>query len=161
MACFSRAIEDAEASSTSVLRKAEFWRAHAKVAMSERQRAVLDRYLDGPAISGRVLTPSGQPVLARISVDEVKTHEQEQWTTRCRDGRFARARARTMRPAPPFSGAGLRAGRSRSGNGIRDHAMPAAGKAIVDPCGPGARRRFVCRSCFPIPWRSGRVADNA
>jgi Fic family protein len=30
-----------------VLRKAEFWRTHGKVAMSERQRAIINRYLDG------------------------------------------------------------------------------------------------------------------
>ena len=47
LACFSRAIEGAEASGVGVLRKAEFWRAQAAVPISERQRAVLNRYLDG------------------------------------------------------------------------------------------------------------------
>jgi Fic family protein len=47
LACFTRAIDGAEASSAGVLRKADFWRAHDKVAMSERQRAILNRALDG------------------------------------------------------------------------------------------------------------------
>ncbi len=51
---------------------------------------LFDRYLDGPTVSGRVLDAGGQPVSAQISIDEIKTHEGEQWFTRCRDGRFDR-----------------------------------------------------------------------
>ncbi len=47
LACFTRAIHGAEASSADVLRKAEFWRAHDRVALSDRQRMILNRYLDG------------------------------------------------------------------------------------------------------------------
>ena len=47
LACFTRAIDGAEASSAGVLRKAEFWRTHQTIAMSERQRSILNRYLDG------------------------------------------------------------------------------------------------------------------
>jgi Fic family protein len=47
LACFSRAIDGAEASSADVLRKAEFWRVHERVALSDRQRMILNRYLDG------------------------------------------------------------------------------------------------------------------
>jgi Fic family protein len=47
MARFTRSIDGAEASRAGVLRKAEFWRTHGKGAMSERQRAVLNRYLNG------------------------------------------------------------------------------------------------------------------
>ncbi|MEI9890426.1 MAG: Fic family protein [Caulobacteraceae bacterium] len=47
LACFTRAIDGAEASSADVLRKAEFWRAHERVALSDRQRMILNRYLDG------------------------------------------------------------------------------------------------------------------
>ena len=47
LACFTRAIDGAEASSADVLRKAEFWRAHERVALSDRQRMILHRYLDG------------------------------------------------------------------------------------------------------------------
>jgi Fic family protein len=47
LACFTRALAGAEASSAGVMRKAEFWRTHARIAMSERQRAILNRYLDG------------------------------------------------------------------------------------------------------------------
>jgi Fic family protein len=47
LACFTRAIDGAEASSADVLRKAEFWRAHERVALSGRQRLILNLYLDG------------------------------------------------------------------------------------------------------------------
>lgn len=51
---------------------------------------LLDRFLDGPAVSGRVVDRTGAPVTAAVSIDEIKTAEGEQWTTRCRDGRFDR-----------------------------------------------------------------------
>ena len=47
LACFTRAIDGAETSSADVLRKAEFWRVNGGVALSERQRLILNRYLDG------------------------------------------------------------------------------------------------------------------
>jgi len=47
LACFIRAIDGAEASSAGVLRKAEFWRVHEHVALSGRQRTIINRYLDG------------------------------------------------------------------------------------------------------------------
>lgn len=51
---------------------------------------LLDRYLDGPAVFGRVTDAAGNPAVAAISIDEIKTAEGETWTTRCRDGRFDR-----------------------------------------------------------------------
>jgi len=51
---------------------------------------LLDRYLDGPAVSGRVTDAAGNPAVAEVSIDEVKTAEAEAWSTRCRDGRFDR-----------------------------------------------------------------------
>jgi Fic family protein len=47
LACFTRAVTGAEAGGAGVLRKADFWRSHEGVALSERQRAILNRYLDG------------------------------------------------------------------------------------------------------------------
>jgi len=47
LACFTRAIDGAETSSAGVLRKAEFWRVHDGIVLSERQRLILNRYLDG------------------------------------------------------------------------------------------------------------------
>lgn len=47
LVCFTRAIGGAETASAAVLRKAEFWRTHGSVAMGERQRAILNRFLDG------------------------------------------------------------------------------------------------------------------
>jgi hypothetical protein len=71
------------------------------VATADERRAIvlsarplwmrlLSRFLDGPAISGRVLDAAGNPAAAAVSIDEVKTSEGETWTTRCRDGRFDR-----------------------------------------------------------------------
>ena len=45
--CFTRSVDVAAAGGEGVLRKAEFWRSHEKAALSERQRAILNRYLDG------------------------------------------------------------------------------------------------------------------
>jgi Fic family protein len=47
LACFTRAIDGAEASSADVLRKAEFWRVHERVPLSDRQRRILNHCLDG------------------------------------------------------------------------------------------------------------------
>jgi hypothetical protein len=51
---------------------------------------LMDRYLDGPAVAGRVLDGAGRPVVATVSIAEIRLHEGEQWRTRCRDGRFDR-----------------------------------------------------------------------
>jgi hypothetical protein len=51
---------------------------------------LLDRFLEGPSISGRVLDLEGRPVAAQVEVAEVQTHEGERWMTRCHDGRFDR-----------------------------------------------------------------------
>ncbi len=45
--CFSRAIDGAEATCADVLRKADFWRRHAREPFTKRQKAVLNRFLDG------------------------------------------------------------------------------------------------------------------
>jgi len=51
---------------------------------------LLDRFLDGPSLSGWVRDAAGQPVQATAMLAELATHEGEAWTTRCRDGRFDR-----------------------------------------------------------------------
>ena len=43
LACFTRAVSHAETSSSSVLRKAEFWIRHETVTLSERQRMILEQ----------------------------------------------------------------------------------------------------------------------
>lgn len=45
--CFTRAVDGADATCSQVLAKAGFWRKHEAVAFSERQKLVLNRYLDG------------------------------------------------------------------------------------------------------------------
>lgn len=47
LSCFSRAIDGAEAACANVLRKADFWQRYARQPFSERQKTVLNRYLDG------------------------------------------------------------------------------------------------------------------
>jgi hypothetical protein len=51
---------------------------------------LLDRYLNGPSLQGHVVDASGRPAVAEVTVAEVALHEQERWTSRCRDGRFDR-----------------------------------------------------------------------
>lgn len=45
--CFTRAVDGAEETCSQVLAKASFWQKHQAVAFSERQKLVLNRYLDG------------------------------------------------------------------------------------------------------------------
>lgn len=45
--CLSRAIDGAEAACAHVLRKADFWQRHANTPFTERQKKLLNRYLDG------------------------------------------------------------------------------------------------------------------
>lgn len=47
LGCFSRAVEGAQTASAHVLRKADFWTQHAHEDFNERQKLVLNRYLDG------------------------------------------------------------------------------------------------------------------
>jgi len=65
LGCFSRAIDSASAVTGSVLRKGDFWQRHAGVSFNERQKAVLNRYLDG--FEGK-LTAKKWAVLAKVSV---------------------------------------------------------------------------------------------
>jgi Fic family protein len=66
VACFGRAVEWAEEESRSVLRKAEFWRRVAEEPLSARQKAVLNRLLDG--FEGN-LTTRKWAALGKCSVD--------------------------------------------------------------------------------------------
>ncbi|MGE0152179.1 MAG: Fic family protein [Reyranellaceae bacterium] len=47
LGCFTRAVQDAQGGSSLVLRKAAFWRRHEGTPLNERQRAILNRCLDG------------------------------------------------------------------------------------------------------------------
>ncbi len=47
LACFARGVDGAEGTYGDVLRKAEFWRAAGTHSLNERQRFVLNRFLDG------------------------------------------------------------------------------------------------------------------
>lgn len=51
---------------------------------------LFDRFLDGPSVSGHVRDAAGKPVVATVMIAELTAHENEAWTTRCRDGRFDR-----------------------------------------------------------------------
>ena len=45
--CLSRALDRADETCAGTLRKADFWQRHAQVDLNQRQRVVLNRYLDG------------------------------------------------------------------------------------------------------------------
>ncbi len=47
LGCFSRAIDGADEACADVLRKADFWQRYAREPFSKRQKAVLNRFLDG------------------------------------------------------------------------------------------------------------------
>ncbi len=47
LGCFARAIDGAEETCAHVLRKADFWQRYANESFTERQKKVLNRYLDG------------------------------------------------------------------------------------------------------------------
>ena len=65
LACFSRAIEGAEAVTSRVLKKADFWQTQTPDPFSERQRKVLNRLFDG--LEGK-LTAKKWAALAKCSV---------------------------------------------------------------------------------------------
>ena len=65
LGCFSRAIDGAETASASVLKKADFWQRYAREPFNERQRAVLNRYMDG--FEGK-LTAKKWAVLTKVSI---------------------------------------------------------------------------------------------
>jgi Fic family protein len=65
LSCFSRAIDGVDATSGGVLRKADFWQRYAHETFNGRQKAVLNRYLDG--FEGK-LTAKKWAVLAKVSV---------------------------------------------------------------------------------------------
>ncbi|HWE99516.1 MAG TPA: Fic family protein [Caulobacteraceae bacterium] len=66
LACLDRAFEGAQVMLTAVLRKARFWEAHAHERFNDRQRAVLNRVLDG--FDGK-LTTSRWAALTKSSTD--------------------------------------------------------------------------------------------
>lgn len=66
LGCLDRAIDGAESVLSSVFRKVRFWEAHAAVPLNARQRAVLNRLLNG--LDGK-LTTSKWAKLAKCSQD--------------------------------------------------------------------------------------------
>jgi Fic family protein len=66
LACLGRAFEGAEATLTSVMSKARFWEQHRDASLNERQRAIINRLLNG--FEGK-LTSSKWALLAKCSQD--------------------------------------------------------------------------------------------
>jgi Fic family protein len=66
LGCLGRAIDGADAISVGVLRKARFWERHAGAALNDRQRAMLNRLLNG--FEGK-LTSSKWAKIAKCSPD--------------------------------------------------------------------------------------------
>jgi Fic family protein len=65
LGCFTRAVDSASAVTAGVLRKGDFWQRHAGVSFNDRQRTVLNRYLDG--FEGK-LTAKKWAVLTKVSI---------------------------------------------------------------------------------------------
>jgi Fic family protein len=63
--CFARALDMVESTCAGVMRKADFWQRHGRVALNDRQRKVLNRYLDG--FEGRI-TARKWAALAKCSL---------------------------------------------------------------------------------------------
>jgi Fic family protein len=74
LACLGRAFEGTENTLAAVLRKAQFWKKHARTSMNDRQRAVLNRLLDG--FEGK-LTTAKYAKLAKCSHDTALRDIQE------------------------------------------------------------------------------------
>lgn len=77
LGCFSRAVDGAEEICTKVLRKAKFWQAHASETFSDRQKKMLNKYLDGfegnlTAKKWAILTKSSVPTAQRDIKDLVE-----------------------------------------------------------------------------------------
>lgn len=66
LACLGRAFDGTETALAAVFRKARFWESHGRLAMNDRQRAMLNRLLDG--FSGN-LTTTKWATLAKCSHD--------------------------------------------------------------------------------------------
>jgi Fic family protein len=66
LACLDRALEGAETILSAVFAKARFWEAHSGIALNERQRAMINRLLDG--FEGK-LTSSKWATITKISQD--------------------------------------------------------------------------------------------
>ena len=66
LGCLGRAFDGTEVTLAGVLRKARFWESHANATINERQRAILNRLLDG--LTGK-LTTSKWAALAKSSHD--------------------------------------------------------------------------------------------
>jgi Fic family protein len=65
LGCFTRALRATETASATVMRKADFWQRYAREAFSDRQKTVLNRYLDG--FEGK-LTAKKWAALAKVSI---------------------------------------------------------------------------------------------
>ncbi|MBI4701061.1 MAG: hypothetical protein HY744_07875 [Deltaproteobacteria bacterium] len=107
---------------------------------------LLDRYLDGPSVYGELRDASGRPVVAEVSIAEIRTFAGESWTSRCRDGRFDRylpgPGSYTLRVRVPGGGVLERPFAAGAGRVRVDVTLPAAAPpgarcpAEVRPTGP-------------------------
>jgi len=91
---------------------------HSPIGAAERNRVLdavrpfwellLDRFLDGPSLSGRVVDGDGRPLAVEVRLREIGLNEGERWTTRPRDGRFDRLLTRPGRYHLEVLGCGTR-----------------------------------------------------
>lgn len=86
---------------------------------------LLERVKSGPGVAGSVRDADGKPVLAEVVIEEQRPVDGERWTTRPRDGRFARLLARVGR-------ATLRVRADGYAEVTRHIEVPVAGTARID-----------------------------
>lgn len=65
-------------------------RADAVTSIRSSWMFLLDRYLGGPSIEGRITDTEGRPIVAEVQFAEIRMAQGESWTSRCRDGLYAR-----------------------------------------------------------------------
>ncbi len=106
-------------------------------AVATTWRVLLERFVKGPAVTGRVLDAAGRPVAAELQIDEIVLHEGERWTSRCRDGRYARYLPRegryTVRVRPP-GGEEVVVALEAKGLTHHDISLPLALPTTTSPC---------------------------
>ncbi len=71
LGCLSRAIDGSEATCANILQKADFWQRYAREVFTERQKKVLNRYLDG--FDGKLTTKKW----ASISKSSIPTAQRD------------------------------------------------------------------------------------
>ncbi|HVC63258.1 MAG TPA: hypothetical protein VND19_23205 [Acetobacteraceae bacterium] len=121
--CFSQMLDAVECACAGVLHKAEFWHRHALLSLNERQRAILDRCLDG--FEGKLTAKNGW----RSQVLDADSATGHQGPDRARRSCSPRRRQQEHQLRCHRAVAGSPGARKRQGIG-RDRRAPAPSTVI-------------------------------